>query len=248
MSVATGKAALASAPSMNKSLAFFGRQELIENLRILYARRKHVLIVGAKGIGKTALLRQVSHSCPILLCEETSSLRRICDSLERQLGWTHSKLIAVERKNRLLSYLERRGEPVAFDQVALIPPRIARFIGRLADHIPVWIACRSDHSKEIGKVWEHLYKFTRMEVLPLTRGEISALIENAVAQGNIQADALEHTAYLHQLSKGVPRTLEELLIELAARKYRIDSSFGRHLLELDRRIHELADASAKFGH
>jgi hypothetical protein len=106
----------------------------------------------------------------------------------------------------------------------------------------------SFRSQEIGKVWEHLYKFTRMEVLPLTRGEISTLIENAVAQGNIQADAREHTAYLHQLSKGVPRTLEELLIELAARKYRIDSSFGRHLLELDRRIHEIADASAKVGH
>jgi ABC-type phosphate/phosphonate transport system ATPase subunit len=106
---------------MNKSLACLGRRELNENLRVLYARRKHVLIVGAEGIGKTALLRQVGHSCSILLCEETSSLRRICDSLERQLGWTHSKLIVVERKNQLLAYLERRGELVAFDQVALTP-------------------------------------------------------------------------------------------------------------------------------
>jgi len=243
--VATGRTALVSTLSMNKSLAFFGRQELIENLCVLYAQRKHVLLVGDAGIGKTALLRQVNQSCPMLLCEESSSLRRICDSLERQLGWTHYKLNVVERKNRLLAYVERRGEPVAFDQVAMIPPRVARFIGRLADHIPVWIACRSDRSKEIGRVWEHLYKFTRIELPPLTRAETSALIENAVAQGNIQADAREHTAYLHRLSKGVPRILEELLIELAARKYKIDSSFGRHLLELDRRIHEIADASAK---
>ena len=230
---------------MNKSLAFFGREEVIEGLCMLYAQRKHVLIVGTEWIGKTALLRQVNQSCPILLCEETSSLRRICDSLERQLGWTHYKRNVVERKNRLIAYLERRGEPVVFDQVALTPPRIARFIGRLADHIPIWIACRSDHSKEIGRVWEHLYKFTRIEVPPLTRGETSALIENAIAQGNIQADAREHIAYLHRLSKGVPRILEELLIELATRKYRIDSSFGRHLLELDRRIHEIADATAR---
>ncbi len=33
---------------MNKSLAFFGRQELIENLCVLYAQRKRVLIVGAE--------------------------------------------------------------------------------------------------------------------------------------------------------------------------------------------------------
>ena len=230
---------------MNKSLAFFGRQALIENLCVLYAQRKHVLIVGAEGIGKTALLRQVNQRCPMLLCEETSSLRRICDSLERQLGWTHYKLNVVERKNRILAYLERRGEPVAFDQVALTPPRVARFIGRLGDHIPVWIACRSDHSKEIGRVWEHLYKFTRIELPPLKRVETSALIENAVAQGNIQADAREHIADLHRLSKGVPRLLEELLIELATRKYKIDSSFGWHLLELDRRIHEIANVRAK---
>jgi hypothetical protein len=56
----------------------------------------------------------------------------------------------------------------------------------------------------------------------------------------IQADAREHSAYLHRLSKGVPRVLEELLIELATRKYKIDSSFGRHLLDLDRRIREIA--------
>ena len=230
---------------MNKSLAFFGRQGLIENLWVFYAQRKHVLIIGVEGIGKTALLRRVSQVCPMLLCEESSSLRRICDSLERQLGWTHCKLNVVQRKNRLLAYLERRGEPVAFDQVALTPPRVARFIGRLGDHIPVWIACRSNHSKEIGRVWEHLYKFTRIELPPLTRVETSALIENAVAQGNIQADTLEHIAYLHRLSKGIPQLLEELIIELSTRKYKIDSSFGWHLLELDRRIHEIANLRAK---
>jgi hypothetical protein len=233
---------------MNKSLAFFGRQELVENLCVLYAQRKHVLIVGPEGIGKTALLRQVNRRCPMLLCEESSSLRRICDSLERQLGWTRPKLNVVERKNRLLAYLERRGESVGFDQVALTPPRVGRFIGRLGDHIPLWIACRSDRSREIGRVWEHLYKFTRIELPPLTRFETSALIENAVAQGNIQADAREHIAYLHRLSKGVPRLLEELLNELATRKYKIDSSFGWHLLELDRRIHEIAKVRARPRH
>jgi DNA mismatch repair protein MutS len=40
----------------------------------------------------------------MLVCEESSSLRRICDSLESQLGWTHFKLTVIERKNRLLDY------------------------------------------------------------------------------------------------------------------------------------------------
>ncbi|MBV8223885.1 MAG: hypothetical protein JO232_01710 [Verrucomicrobia bacterium] len=56
----------------------------------------------------------------------------------------------------------------------------------------------------------------RVEVPPLTRDETSALIESSVAQGHIQTDARSHVAYLHQLSKGIPRVLEELLIELAS--------------------------------
>jgi hypothetical protein len=230
---------------MNKSLAFFGRQELLEKLYLFYAQRKHILFVGPEGVGKTALLRQASQRCPVLLCEDSSSLARICNGLESQLGWTHYRLDVVERKNRLLEHLKRRGEPVAFDQVRSTAPRVARFMGSLGDCIPIWIACRSDQSKEIGRVWEQLYKFTRIELPPLTRVETAALIENAILQGNIQVDAREQVGYLHQLSRGLPRLLEGLLIELSERKYKIDSSFGRHLLDLDRRIHEFIDSGTR---
>jgi predicted ATPase len=76
------------------------------------------------------------------------------------------------------------------------------------------IACRSDQRREIGRIWEYLHKFTRIEVPPLTRDETSALIESAVAQGHIQPDARAHIAYLHQLSKGIPRGLEELFPQI----------------------------------
>jgi hypothetical protein len=168
-----------------------------------------------------------------------SSLRRICDSLELQLGWAHHKLNLVERKNRLLGYLLRRGEPVAFDHVSRTPPRIARFIAHLTEQVPIWLTCRSDKPHDIGHIWPELYKFTRVEISPLTQLETRALIAEAVAQGNIQADAREHVDELQRMSGGNPRILEDLLIELGARKYKIDSSFGLDLLELDRRIHDL---------
>ena len=227
---------------MNKSFAFFGREEEIAQLRGHYSSRQHVLIVGPAGIGKTALLRQIRQHYPLLLCEETSSLRRICDNLELQLGWKHRKLNVIERKNRLLAYLTRRGETVAFDHVALTPPRIASFITMLSEQIPVWIACRSDQRSEIGHVWESLYRFTRLELGPLTPLETSALIRHAVAEGNIQPDADWHIGQLHRMSGGNPRILEELLIELATREYKMNSDFGRNLLELDRQIHEIDTA------
>jgi hypothetical protein len=224
---------------MNKSFAFFGREREVNELRSLHALRKHVVIVGSAGVGKTALLRQVQQHCALLICEETSSLRRIGDSLERQLGWTHHKLNVIERKNRLLAYLIRRGELVAFDHLAHTPPKVARLIAHLGERIPIWIACRSDGPHDIGHVWPELYKFVRVKLPPLTETETRVLIDEAVAQGNIQPNARKHVDELHRMSGGNPRVLEELLVELAAREYRIDSSFGLGLLDLDRRIHEI---------
>ena len=104
-------------------LSLCGREKVIENFHALYAERRHVLMVGPPGIGKTALLQRLSETCPMLLCEETTGLRRICDSLERHLRRERDKLNVIERKNQLLACLERRGELVAFDQVGVTPPR-----------------------------------------------------------------------------------------------------------------------------
>src|SRR5713101_1038774 len=232
---------------MNKSLAFVGCEKEIEQLHSLHALGKHVLIVGGAGIGKTALLRQVRQCCSLLICEETSSLGRICDSLELQLGWACCKLNVVERKNRLLLYLQRRGEPVAFDHAFHAPPRVARFIAQLSEQIPIWIACRSDRPKEIGHVWQNLYNFTRFEISPLAAVETRKLIQQAAAEGKIQTDACKHIGELHRMSEGNPRILEQLLSELASREYKMDSSFGLDLLDLDRRIHEVDLAVKEAG-
>src|SRR6266487_4190256 len=152
--------------------------------------------------------------CPLLVCEETSSLRRLCHSIERQLSWSQHKLDVIERKNRLLALLERRGKPVAFDHVARTAPRVARFIALRAEKVPIWVACRSDRANEIGHVWEHLYKFTRLEIAPFAAGDTGQFILETIAEGNIQPDAREHLDELHRMSEGNPRVLEELLMEL----------------------------------
>jgi hypothetical protein len=64
--MAASKTVLAPGLSMNKSLAFFGRQALLENLFVLYAQRKHVLLVVIEGIGKAAL-KMVQWNCAACL-------------------------------------------------------------------------------------------------------------------------------------------------------------------------------------
>ena len=221
---------------MNANRAFVGRQKELEQLRRSYAEHSHVLIVGVAGLGKTALLREAARRFSILLCEEASSLGRICESLERQLGWVHRRMNVVERKNRLLPYLARRGELIAFDSMAFTPPRVAGFIACLEECIPLWIACRSDQPKKIGAVWQYLYQFERIELGPFSPKETAAFLQSAISADQLPQLSRNHISQLHRLSKGNPRVLEELVIELASREYRLEDPFDRRLLDLDRRI------------
>ena len=101
-----------------------------------------------------------------------------------------------------------------------------------------------DRPDEVGHIWPELYKFVRIQSAPLTLLETRAIVEQAVAQKNIQADASKHAGNLHQMSGGNPLILGELLIELAVRGYKIDDASGLDLLDLDRRIQEI-DLSIK---
>jgi hypothetical protein len=227
---------------MSNSALFVGRGKLVSQLNQLYRERKHVLITGPTGSGKTELLRQACRHLQFLLCEESVHLTGICDALERQFGLTNGGRKVVERKNRLLACASRRSEPIAFDQVAKATPRITRFIGQLSERVPVWIVCRSQYAQEIGHLWELLYKFTQIELAPLTAAETRVLLEAAVASKRVQSDVLSYVTQLHHLCRGNPGTLEELLVELAARHYRVNDSTGRQLLELDREIHSFERA------
>ncbi|MGI8432079.1 MAG: hypothetical protein ACR2MW_07310 [Chthoniobacterales bacterium] len=90
-------------------------------------------------------------------------------------------------------------------------PRAARYMGRLGVPIPIWIACRSNPSSEIGHVWQYLCKFTRIAIPPLSTAETQRLIAETIAAGNIQSDAGRHMRELHRLSAGDPRKLDTAL-------------------------------------
>ena len=100
---------------------------------------------------------------------------------------------------------------------------------------------RSDRRRDIGHVWENLYRFVRVEIPPFTEREAANLIEVAVASGKIQPDAIRHSADLYRISRGLPHILQELITELATREYNLSSVAGLRLLELDRKIHRLGN-------
>ena len=218
------------------------RDQLLQELRRLHRQQRNVLLVGPAGIGKTTLLRTLSETLPLTICDETSSLGRLCDCLGSRIGWSQEKMGIIVRKNQLLRYLRTHPDPIVLDHVAETGPRVARFIGHLLDDLSVWIVCRSDRRRDIGHVWENLYRFVRVEIPPFTEREAAHLIAVAVDSGKIQPDGVRHCAVLYRMCQGSPHILQELITKLATRKYNMNSAAGLRLLELDRRIHRLGNS------
>ena len=220
------------------ALPFVGREKEVARLKQLHAQRKHVLILGAAGVGKTALVRQASVLLPLLVCPNSTKFSDICDAMENALKLDRTEKRLPQRKSRLLKTLVTAGKTVVFDGVAWTTPKLSSFIDCISECVPVWICCRSEHPWDIGHFWPFLWKFARVELRPFSQSESIALLEAAVENGQVPATALKAAERLHHLAAGNPRVLCELLDELASGRYDPQKVFELKLLDLDRRIHE----------
>ncbi len=215
------------------------REKEIVRLKQLHAQRKHVLILGSEGVGKSALIRHVATRWPLLLCPESSRLSAICHALERQLGLDAGDFSLIQRKNRLLAALARSKQTVVFDGVGWTTPRLCSFLECVCQRVPVWLATRSEHSWDIGNFWTLLTRFERVELQPFHLHETQALVAAAVKCELIPPGTTRIVEWLQRRSAGNPLVLRELFQELATGRYDLSSPLALRRLDLDRRIHEV---------
>ncbi len=223
---------------MTAALPFVGRRKEVARLADLHARRKHVLILGPAGVGKSALIRHAAGFLPLLVCPESARFSDLCASLEGQFGLDRADRRLAERKQRLRLAVAEAGKTVALDGVAWTSPKLSAFLESLSERVPVWVATRSAHPWDIGHCWPLLVRFERVELSPFHPADSRALVEAAVRSGRVSAAALEAVERLHRLSAGLPRVLCELLDGLATGRYDPRRAFDLKLLDLDRRIQE----------
>jgi len=224
---------------MKLSLPFVGREKEIGWLRQLHKQRKHVLIFGPEGVGKSALIAHLRESFRLRVCPASERLSEICEALEREFDLEAGELHLVRRKNRLLKALKGTTCVVVFDGVRWTTPKISSFFDCVSQHVPVWIVSRFEHAWDLGHFWQFLWKFKRVELLPFHTADTRALMEAAVDTGQIPAAALDVVERLHHFSAGNPQVLCELLDGLAGGRYNPHKLFGLKLLDLDRRIKQL---------
>jgi len=224
---------------MSLQLPFVGRGKEVERLKHLHAQRKHVLILGPAGVGKSTLVAHLRRRLRLLWCSHSEHLGEICDSLEGELGLSAADLKLIQRKPRLRQALAEAGKTVVFDDLAWTTPKLSSFLESVMERVPVWLCARSEHSWDIGHFWTLLVRFEPVEVPPFRLAQTQSLVEAAVRHGLIPPDALNIVEWLHRRSAGLPLVLRELLEELASGKHDLSNPHGLRLLDLDRRIHGL---------
>ena len=222
-----------------------GRRKEVARLKQLHAQRKHVLILGPAGVGKSALLAHLRGQLPLLLSPHSEHLGEICDSLERELGLSAAELKLVKRKQRVRLALAQAGQTVVFDGVGWTTPKLSWFLETVMARVPVWIATRSEHPWDLGHFWPLRVRFDRVELHPLPLAETQALVEAAVQRGMISPDTLRIVEWLQRRSAGSPLVLRELFEELASGHYDLSNPLALRRLDLDRRIHEVFPVSGE---
>jgi len=230
---------------MSLQLRFVGRGKEVARLKQLCAQRKHVLILGPAGVGKSALLFHLREQLPLLLCPHSEHLGEICDSLERELGLSAADLKLVQRKPRLRQALAEAGKTVVFDGLSWTTPKLSSFLETVSARVPVWIATRSEHPWDIGHFWTLLVRFERVELHPFHLAETQALVAATVKRGMIPPDTRRIIGWLQRRSAGSPLVLRELFEELATGHYDLSSPLALRRLDLDRRIHEVLPVSGE---
>jgi hypothetical protein len=225
---------------VNTQLPFVGREKEMSRLRQLHQQRRLVLLLGAEGMGKSALVEQLRESLDLHVCPASEHLSEICDSLEHSFGLEAGDLHLVRRKNRLLNLLKGTKRAVVFDGASWTTPKLSSFIENVTERVPVWICARSEHSWDIGHVWPLLVRFEKFEIKPFHPAETRGLIEATIRLGIAPPSAADAVERLHHLCAGNPKILCELIEGLATGHYDPHRTYDLRLLDLDRRIQHVA--------
>jgi hypothetical protein len=225
---------------MNLPFPFVAREKEIGQLQQLHQQGHHVLLLGAEGVGKSALVDYLMESLGLWVCPHSEHLSEICEALELKLDLTAGDSHLTERKNRILRTLrESKDLTVVFDGVIWTTPKLSMFIENVSSCVPVWLCARSEHPWDIGRVWPLLVRFQHVELKPFHPRETKKLLEIAVQEKLVPEETLTIVEWLHHRAAGNPKLLCALLTEIAQGHYDLGNPHALRLLDLDRRIHEI---------
>lgn len=244
-----------------------GREKLVGTLTDHVQNGRSVLLVGAAGMGKTAILQAVTQrflqhgaSRTVLYCGEASTLKNTLRSLaeglydrQRVLPTTplgqpivSRHLLArwpIGKLSRFVLPRIRAGRCVPLlDHLAHVRGAYAAFLDNLVEDlgVPIVAAARSLAPDDTGRLWWIGLKFAVSDVAPLTRNDARRLIEHCLDRAQINLpDRQDFANGVVQRAGGNPRIIVRLCQMAGAPQYRAHGKTDLRLLWLDLKISNL---------
>ena len=243
-----------------------GREKLVDAVASHIRNGRSVLVVGAAGMGKSAILKAVAHRTAhqemyrqAIYCSEAATLRNTLQLLAEGL-FDRQSTPPITSGPEVLSRNQFARLPIGtlrqfvlpwlcagryvplLDHLARVRGAYATFLDTLVEdlNVPIVAAARSLAPADTGRLWWVGVKFAVIEVLPLSRKDAHRLIEHCLDQARINLPDRDHFANgVVQLCAGNPRTMVRLCEMAGAPQYRVHGKTDLRLLWLDLKISNL---------
>ena len=220
-----------------------GREPEYHLLEELIRQRKNILIIGAEGVGKSAIVDHVLAGGAlknVLYSKSSATLKEtLANMAEFALGCKnlHQKNI-LSLKKLCYELLKARLDYAVLDHMTWVEPKFYGFLTYLKEQkIAFIIVTRSQKKKEIGHLWMGLYDFERLEIKNLDRADTGRLIDYCAQSFNLNFyETTNFKNEVYAISNGNPKIIWELCCLAQDKRYHAKGYIDVKLMDLDRRI------------
>jgi hypothetical protein len=226
---------------------FIGREHECQRLSDLMRNRKHVLVLGEDGVGKSAILNHTLADGVLkkfLYSKHSTTLKEALVNLVGAAvgGKELAKQNILTLKKTCYRLLDNRPEYAVFDHVARVERRFYAFLTYLRErNLPLLIVTRQPGKDNLGHLWMGLYDFEVLEVKNLDPTKTAQLVDNHITKLNLEIDeAADFKKEIFKMSQGNPRIIQDLCRLARNEKYRAKGYVDVKLMDLDRRISSIA--------
>jgi len=241
-----------------------GRDGIVATMLNHISNGKSAFLVGAAGIGKTAILRAMAGQAQahggaraLIYCGQTTTLKIALQCLAGQLlardagDTVPERKVANPRSLDAFTIAELRRiamsrlsghHAVLFDHVQPVRPACAALLEYLVEirGIPIIAAVRPSYPHDIGKLWYVGTTFATIKVPELRPSEARRLIERTLDRQRISLpDREAFDKKLVSLAKGNPRMIVRVCGLARSPRYQTGGRTNFRLLLLDLRIDDL---------
>jgi len=212
--------------------------------------RKHLLIFGPEGVGKTRLLQEFARIHPLALYVPQSKsphdlLLSLAESLVTKLGVrslpSHTSTMSTSAlKGTVDMALNLKPFLLLIDQLQGPSRVVAKMVKDLGYYgrTPIFLAARSPHMEDIGALQALCYdKKERLEMTNLPPEVALEFARRNAERVNLWASNLDAALQsMVQLSGGNPGSILGMLHMASRVQYRVDDQIKFHVLYLDYRM------------